>query len=330
MIVVADDPSIDRAVELLRSGGLVAIPTETVYGLAADAADRAAVARIFAAKGRPADHPLIVHLGVGAELDEWAVEVPDDARRLAEAFWPGPLTMILPRRPTVLDAVTGGLDTVALRTPDHPVALAVLERFGGGLAAPSANRFGRVSPTSAADVDADLGDDVDLILDGGTCSVGVESTIVTWIDGTLTLVRPGGIPAEALAEYLGGPLASPGEAPVRAPGTLASHYAPATPLELCLPSELVDVVAVRAASGARVGTISLHPVATAAVRSWQAEGGLALLARSLYRWLREADRSDLDLVVAALPPEGGLGTAVRDRLVRAAHREKTEHDLPPR
>jgi L-threonylcarbamoyladenylate synthase len=187
---------IDRAVEVLRGGGLVAFPTETVYGLGANASSPDALHRLYAVKGRPADHPVIVHLAAADELAEWAADVPDDARTLADSFWPGPLTLVLPCTDRVPSEATGGLATVALRVPDQPVALALLRAFGGGLAAPSANRFGRVSPTSALDVRADLGDDVDVILDGGPCRVGVESTIVDCSAGEPAILRLGGIPRE--------------------------------------------------------------------------------------------------------------------------------------
>ncbi len=180
---------------MLRDGGLVAFPTETVYGLGADASSPAALRRLYAVKGRPADHPVIVHLASIGQLADWAVDVPERARRLAEACWPGPLTLVLERSPRVPDEVTGGRPTVGLRVPDQPIALALLRAFGGGVAAPSANRFGRVSPTTADDVRADLGDDVDVVLDGGPCRVGVESTIVDCSRGDPIVLRLGGIRA---------------------------------------------------------------------------------------------------------------------------------------
>ncbi len=220
--------TIERAAELLRAGDLVAFPTETVYGLGADATNAKAVSRIFAAKGRPADHPVIVHLHDISQVERWASAMPDAARRLAEAFWPGPLTLILPRAASVHDAVTGGQDSVGLRVPSHPVARELLEAFGGGIAAPSANRFGRISPTRAAHVAGDLGDAVALILDGGACDVGIESTIVALTGDAPVLLRPGAIGERELARVLGhAPLAPDRSAP-RASGTLAAHYAPKT------------------------------------------------------------------------------------------------------
>ena len=195
--------AIARAAEVVRRGGLVAFPTETVYGLGADARDPRAVARIFAVKGRPSDHPLIVHVGSADAMEEWALDVPVLAHTFAARFWPGPLTLVLRRAADVLDEVTGGQHTVGLRVPSHPVALALIRASGCALAAPSANRFGRVSPTTAAHVRDDLGDDVDLILDGGPCEVGVESTIVDLSGREPAILRPGGVPREALEAVAG-------------------------------------------------------------------------------------------------------------------------------
>ncbi len=217
---------ITRAADALRAGRLVAFPTETVYGLGADASSPDAVHRLFAVKGRPADHPVIVHLGDADRLTGWAREVPDVAVALAAACWPGPLTLVLARTARVPDAVTGGLDTVGLRVPDQRVALALLREFGGGVAAPSANRFGRVSPTTAADVRADLGTEVDIVLDDGPCRVGLESTIVDCSRPAPAILRLGGVPRERIDELVGErvPVLDRGE--VRAPGTLSAHYAP--------------------------------------------------------------------------------------------------------
>lgn len=325
MIIDDSDESIGRAVEALRAGDLVAVPTETVYGLAADAADPTAVAKVFATKGRPATHPLIVHLGRTVPLDDWAVHVPDDARRLAEAFWPGPLSLVLERHPSVSSIVTGGRDTVALRVPAHPVALRLLDAFGGGLAAPSANRFGRVSPTTAADVHADLGDDVDLIIDGGSCEIGVESTIVELVGSAdVMILRSGAISPDEVATVLGRPVGSTPTGPARAPGMLASHYAPMTPLELWeqdAEGEATARAADLAAAGQRVGLLTLSRAdVPGATVSWDADGDAERFARSLYRWLRQADEEGLDALLVILPPPAGISLAVRDRLRRAAVR----------
>jgi L-threonylcarbamoyladenylate synthase len=296
---------VERAAAALGDGLLVALPTETVYGLGADASNEVAVRRIFAVKGRPVDHPLIVHLADPAAIDDWAIDVSDSARRLAEAFWPGPLTLLVRRAPHVLDVVTGGRPTVGLRVPAHPLTLAILRTFGGGVAAPSANRFGRVSPTTAAHVAEDLGDDVDLIVDGGHCDIGVESTIVDATVDPPQILRPGGIDAVAIEGVLAAHLAAPsGES--RAPGMLESHYAPhaavipvdslaeARTVEAALtddrrPSEIVDV-----------------------------SGDANLAARTLYDHLRRADRHGVVTLIIVQPSNEGIGAAVRDRLRKAA------------
>ncbi|MES0873653.1 L-threonylcarbamoyladenylate synthase [Sinimarinibacterium thermocellulolyticum] len=309
-----------EAVTRLRDGGLVAFPTETVYGLGADARNPAAVARIFAAKGRPADHPLIVHLADAAQLRDWACEVPRVARRLARKFWPGPLTMILPRAAGVPDAVTGGLDTVALRVPAHPLALALLRAFDGGIAAPSANRYGRVSPTRAEHVREELGAAVDLVLDGGPCAVGIESTIVDVTGDRARILRPGPITKRQLMEVLGASFSPiPGGA-VRAPGCEVSHYAPLARVVLTSGAQAVQVVEHWWALGMRVGLLSgWRPPTLEASVAWLSlpETGEEQ-ARALYCRLREADHLGLDVLVAVLPPAIGLGLALRDRLRRAA------------
>ncbi|MEO5680254.1 MAG: L-threonylcarbamoyladenylate synthase [Acidimicrobiales bacterium] len=303
---------------MLQRGGLVAFPTETVYGLGADAADPAAVARIFEVKGRPTDHPLIVHVGGTEDLARWAESVPASARRLAEAVWPGPLTVVVRRADHVPAAVAGGRSTIALRSPAHPMAQALLEAFGGGIAAPSANRFGRVSPTTADDVRADLGDDVDLILDGGPCRVGIESTIVDCTGDGVVVLRPGGVAAEVLEDILGQPVvrqAGPG-APA-APGTLASHYTPRA--RVVVAGSVEEAVARAAAAESVAGVLLQGPaVVPEGVTLLVADEDPAAYARVLYARLRQADRLGLDLLVAVAPPEQGLGVAVADRLRRAA------------
>lgn len=305
------DPSqsdpIGDAVRVLRRGGLVGMPTETVYGLAADASNETAVRRIFMVKGRPADHPLIVHLGQAEAMSQWAASIPPTAAVLADACWPGPLTVLVPRAEHVLDVVTGGRPTVGLRVPAHSMTLELLRRFGGGLAAPSANRFGHVSPTTAAHVRADLGRDVDVVLDGGPCPVGVESTIVDCTVEPPQILRPGGIVDEEIArllETIGGVASSSG--PSRASGMLASHYAPDATVEVF---DTVGAATARAdsltADGLRVDV--LDPTAD-----------LVAAAQHLYAWLRAADERGLDVVCAVLPAPVGLGHAIRDRLLKAA------------
>jgi len=312
---------VERAVAVLKGGGLVAFPTETVYGLGADASDDAAVSRIFAAKGRPRGHPLIVHLAGGARLDDWAIEIPDAARRLARAAWPGPLTLILRKSPRVGAAVTGGAETVGLRVPAHPIAQALLRGFGGGIAAPSANRFGAVSPTTADHVAGDLGDAVDYLLDGGACDVGVESSIVDLSRGRPVLLRPGGLPREQI-EPITGPLAGPDAEAPAAPGTLASHYAPRAEVLAVALDQVPAAVAAARDRGARVAVLAPG----AAFAAWPAlpvhacrlPDDVPGMARVLYAALRDLDDAGVDVVIAALPPAVGLGEAVGDRLRRAA------------
>ena len=307
-----------RAANILAVGGLVAFPTETVYGLGADASNAEAVARVFATKGRPTAHPLIVHLADATQLDDFAIAIPDAARALAAAAWPGPLTLILEKSARVSDAVTGGAATVGLRVPAHPLAQAMLAAFGGGVAAPSANRFGAVSPTTADHVVADLGRDVDYVLDGGPCRVGVESTIIDLSRGRAVLLRPGGLSREAI-EAIVGPLAEADVHAPAAPGTLASHYAPRARVIAVAPHEVPAAVA------AQTGRVAvLAP--SGAFATWPALAALAHplpdddagMARELYAALRDLDAAGVDVVIAALPPAAGLGEAVGDRLRRAA------------
>jgi L-threonylcarbamoyladenylate synthase len=308
---------IAHAASVLRAGGVVAFPTETVYGLGADASNEAAVARVYAIKGRPRAHPLIVHLAPDAVLDDWATGVPDIARELT-ALWPGPLTIILDKSARVAAAATGGSPTVGLRVPAHPMAQALLRAFGGGIAAPSANRFGAVSPTTADHVAADLGDDVDYILDGGACEVGVESTIVDLSRGHAVLLRPGGAPREVIEAITGALAAADHDAPA-APGTLESHYAPRARVIAVAPA---DVPAAVAASSGKIAVLA----PASAFAAWPPLPAMAHalpddvagMARDLYAALRDLDAAGVDLIVAALPPEAGLGEAVADRLRRAA------------
>jgi len=296
----ADRIAVARAAEALRAGGLVAFPTETVYGLGADAENAAAVGRLFAVKGRPETHPLIVHLGDASELETWASSVPEAARRLAGRFWPGPLTMILKKSERASDGVTGGQGTVGLRVPSHPLALSMLRAFGGGVAAPSANRFGKVSPTTAAHVRADLGGDVDFILDGGPCDVGVESTIVDLSGAEPAILRPGGVTREAVEEALGRRVEVREKGEVRAPGQLESHYAPRAEVVVVKPGEAEARAAELRKKGLTVEVIARPE------------------AQTLYAFLREADARGADAIVVVAPSEEGLGLAVADRLRKAA------------
>jgi L-threonylcarbamoyladenylate synthase len=314
------NPDIETAVRVLKKGGLVAFPTETVYGLGADAENAEAVRRIFRVKGRPEGHPLIVHLADARDADGWVVSVTPLARRLAARFWPGPLTLVLPRAPRVPDAVTGGQDTVALRVPAHPLALDLLRAFGGGVAAPSANRFGRVSPTTAAHVREDLGADIDLVLDGGPCAVGVESTILDLSGREPALLRPGGAAREALEAEAGRAIPPREGGPVRAPGTLPSHYAPDAIVELARRPEFAARAAGHLAAGRRVAVLAAERPAglPEAALLIELPANPAEAARRLYDALREADRRGCDVVLVELPAETGIGAAVSDRLRRAA------------
>lgn len=293
---------IDVAVAVLAAGGIVGLPTETVYGLAARVSDETAVRRVFAAKGRPADHPLIVHVSSLAQALAYG-EFDERATALAGRFWPGPLTLLVRRRDTVPLVVTGGRDTVAIRVPAHPMALELIDRLGEGLVAPSANRFGRVSPTEASHVVADLDGLVDLVLDGGRCTVGVESTIVD-CTGTLQVLRPGAVTADQIEEAAAEEVAG-ATGPSRAPGMLASHYAPRARVHLASATEEARAAASTMPPGSNVRVLGegLDAVAYAA---------------SLYGELRRADDDGVTDVVALLPEGGGLAAAVRDRLSKAA------------
>ncbi|WP_433455146.1 L-threonylcarbamoyladenylate synthase [Streptomyces sp. CA-142005] len=312
---------IENAAGVLRAGGLVALPTETVYGLGANAEDPAAVARIFQVKGRPPSHPLIVHIGGAEQLDDWVKDVPATARLLAEHFWPGPLTLVLRRGSRVPLEATGGLETVAVRVPDHPVALALLSAFGGGVTAPSANRFGSVSPTTADHVRAELGEAVDFVLDGGPCEVGVESTIVDATGEIPSILRPGGVTREDLEAVLGCPLAVPSTSRVRVPGQHPSHYAPRARVVLVEPEKVVAEAELAQDLGHQVGVFLPPAFADTAVKAHAVvtvPGSPAAYARGLYGFLRELDRQGCDLIIASLPVEEGLGLAIANRLRRAA------------
>ena len=319
---------IDQACAILRAGGLVAFPTETVYGLGADARNAVAVKRIFAAKGRPATNPLIVHVSGVAMAKLYANEWPDAARRLAQRFWPGPLTLVLPRFRTVAPEVSAGLNTVALRMPDHPLALALIQKFDGPLAAPSANRSTRVSPTTAEHVRQELGDRVDLILDGGPCAVGIESTV---IDLTArprpVILRPGGVTREQIEKVIG-PVHAPAgvvtsvTTPAASPGQHEVHYAPRAP---AFRFERAD--AHRASRwladhpGEHVVVLSLGAVpkepADAAHRVVEMSASPESYARHLYATLRAADEAGAAAIWVEMPPDEPVWVAVRDRLRRA-------------
>ncbi len=312
-VVPADSQSIARAAAALRDGGVVAFPTETVYGLGAVAFDRKAVARIFEIKQRPHFDPLIVHVLDRAMLDEVVTRITEPAQRLIDRFWPGALTLVLGKSAAIPELVTAGLASVAVRMPSHPVARALLAATGAPIAAPSANPFGGLSPTRARHVVEGLGDRVGLVLDGGPCEYGIESTIVA-LEPHPALLRPGAIPVEAI-EALTGRLAPLAEwDPVTAPGRLPHHYAPRTPLRV------VDPATVPARERGRAGLLALSGdfPGYAAVRLLSREGDLRAAAANFFEALHELDSVGVERIDAQPLPEAGLGLAMMDRLVRAA------------
>lgn len=316
MIVDNRLTDLDRAATILRQGGLVAIPTETVYGLAANALDPKAVAGIFAAKDRPFFDPLIVHVADTAWWPRVVREFPPLAAQLARRFWPGPLTLILPKSAAIPDLVTSGLATVGIRLPDHPLTRELIRLADVPVAAPSANPFGRLSPTTADHVRRQLGDRIDMVLDGGPCRVGVESTILQIQDNQAILLRPGGVSLEEIEAEIG-PVARPVQASQdqpAAPGMLDSHYAPRTKLQI------VDEVPVTPAP--RAGLLTLRPVEGrqfAAAEVLSPNGNLIEAAANFFQALHRLDQLGLDVILATSFPDEGLGRALNDRLRRAAH-----------
>jgi L-threonylcarbamoyladenylate synthase len=304
-------PAIAEAVTVLKHGGLVAIPTETVYGLAADARNPEAVRKIFALKGRPSDHPLIVHISGADRLAQWAVDIPEIAYRLAERFWPGPLALVLNKRGDVPDEVTGGQPTVALRCPDNALTQELLRQFDGGLAAPSANRFGHISPTTAQHVRDEFGDRAPLILDGGPCTLGIESTIIDLTRSPARVLRPGGVGIDQLRPFLpdvqaGGQTGSP-----RVSGDMAAHYAPRTPLRMLDRAQLIE-----AARGQDAVVLCLDDLPHGLVGLALAKDA-ATYARALYASLRWLDRQKAGQILLERIPQDGDWVAVADRVTRA-------------
>ncbi len=321
MTAAASDKDITHAVALLRAGELVAFPTETVYGLGADASNPDAVRKVFAVKGRPAEHPLIVHIGDAAQLRDWACDVPPAAIKLAQQFWPGPLTLVLKRTSRVPGVVTGGQDTVAIRVPSHPLAQQLLKAFGGGIAAPSANRFGHVSATTAAHVREEFGDTVACVLDGGSADVGIESTIVDCSRGGVTLLRPGWITPQQIETAAGVTLTAPDAQAPRVSGTLDKHYAPQTPVLLMEGDLVVELARSLTRQGKRVAVLArtaLQPVIEGVV--WKAAPqDAAGYAHDIYSSLRELDHAGCDAILVEQPPEASEWAAIKDRLIRASN-----------
>ena len=325
----AETNPIEHAARRLAEGDVVAFPTETVYGLGADATNPRAIARVFALKGRPSDHPLIVHIGEPASLGEWVSSIPPHARALAERFWPGPLTMILPRSSRVPDAVTGAQGTVGMRCPSHPIARSLLAEFArvgsGAIAAPSANKFGHVSPTQARHVRDEFGPGL-MVLDGGACEVGLESTIVDLSRREAVLLRPGGVSREDLASVLGSPPRERDAEAPRASGTLASHYAPRTPLVLVGSEGLEREIA----NAPDVAVLALRrPPEASRAAAWIVAPADALrYGHDLYANLRTLDASGARRIVVEAPPRNPVWEAVNDRLSRAAQAGMGEDDEP--
>ena len=308
--------AISNAAAALLAGALVAFPTETVYGLGADASNESAVAHIYRVKGRPADHPLIVHIGQLSQLDEWAIDIPDYAIALARDFWPGPMTLILKRSEKARDFITGGQDSVGVRIPANPIALALLREFAGGIAAPSANRFGAISPTTAQAVKDEIGEFLDahrdLILDGGPCLVGVESTIIECLEDFPRVLRPGAITVEMIEESTGLNVEN-SKSQTRASGLLDTHYAPKAKVFLLDPINPV----VACITGVGFIAAANHPTPDGAIRL-AAPISDDEYARGLYEALREGDRKNLSAIYVVPPAGDGVAIAIRDRLQRAA------------
>lgn len=333
MLKPEQQAQIESAAAILRNGGTVAIPTETVYGLAADAANTEAVKRIFSIKGRPEKHPLIVHIADESQLGYWAGEIPDSAKLLARRFWPGPLTLILSRSDKVSDSITGGQDTVGLRVPDHPVALALLRAMGPntGLAAPSANRYGHLSPTTAQHVRDELGDSVDMILDGGPCQVGLESTIVSCVGDAVTVLRPGGVPVSAIEKALQRKVevVDSTTARIRVSGSELAHYAPLTQLELVSQETLWQRASELEAQGLRVATMEwsapnekhLTGNKPSRIERTTMPANPVSYGQMLYATLHRLDSGHFDRLLAEAPPLTIEWLAVADRLKRASHRK---------
>lgn len=309
--------ALQQALARLRAGELVVIPTETVYGLAADAENPAAVASIFRLKGRPATHPLIVHIPDAEQLHHWARDIPDYAWTLANTFWPGPISLVLRRSSRVPDVVTGGQDSVALRIPQHPLTLRLLQMFGGGIAAPSANRYGRISPTTPAHVEAQFGDDTPFILDGGPCQGGIESTIVSCLETTPRILRPGLITATAVAEITGLSVSEQNNAftEVRTAGQDKSHYAPTTPTILISRSNPAGWPEL---SGQRTGFLGFGEPPMAVTMAVKLPSDSAGAAQRLYAALHSLDNAGLDLILLESPPASPQWDGIRDRLTRAS------------
>lgn len=325
-ILPADAGAIREAASILQGGGLVAFPTETVYGLGVHAENESAVRAMFAAKGRPADHPVIVHVAEASQVESFVTEVPETARRLASAFWPGPMTLVFRKGQRVSPLVTGGLETVGLRVPSHPVAQALLREFGGPIAAPSANRFGQVSCTRAQHVADELTGRVDLILDGGECAIGLESTIIDVSSGQPAILRPGAVTVEDVSRVLGSAPAGHSASAPRVSGSLPSHYAPAARVEIVAADRLAERASELLAESRRIAVLTQQKVSLdPRIQTLRLPPSAPDLAHDLYDLLRQVDAMGCDVALVTLPSDQGLGAAIVDRLLRAAGPRENAH-----
>ncbi len=314
-----DAELLSQAVQALKHGDVIGLPTETVYGLAADAMNISAVRKIFALKGRPIDHPLIVHIADSAQLSKWAINIPEEAFVLAQHFWPGPLTLILQKNPSVPDEVTGGQDTIGLRCPAHPLALTLLQQFNGGVAAPSANRFGHISPTTARHVRNEFGDAVAIVLDGGECEVGIESTIIDLSSEQPRLLRPGMISQTDIESVIGLIASLSSDANSESPrvsGSLAAHYAPRTPMHMLARDELILEYGNKIKQGLHCEVLCLNTLPDG-IKGLSLSNEYQAYAHDLYAAMRELDSRHADLLLIEKTPQTSDWVAVNDRLSRA-------------
>jgi len=312
----ADAQLLSQAVQALKQGEVIGLPTETVYGLAADAMNISAVRKIFALKGRPVDHPLIVHIADSAQLSKWAINIPEEAFVLAQHFWPGPLTMILQKHPCVPDEVTGGQNTVGLRCPAHPLALTLLQQLNSGVAAPSANRFGHISPTTAQHVRNEFGDAVAIVLDGGECEVGIESTIIDLSSEQPRLLRPGMISQTDIESVIGSIASKANQESPRVSGSLAAHYAPRTPMRMLAREELIFEYARKTDQDLRCEVLCLDTLPES-INGVCLSSEYHAYAHGLYAAMRELDDRDANYLLIEQTPQTAEWVAVNDRLNRA-------------
>ena len=319
-VVRASQAEIEAAVDALRDGELVAFPTETVYGLGANASNPAAVRKVYELKGRPPSHPVIVHIDQAKYLRRWVRELTPAAEKLAAAFWPGPLTLVLPRGENVQDVVTGGQDSVAIRIPSHPMARQLLDAFGGGIAAPSANRYGRLSATRAEHVEDEFGDAVKVVLDGGECQVGLESTIVSCLDDSVRLLRPGAVTLSQLRGVVGEVQIGADKTSPRVPGSAPAHYAPATPLTIVPGGEIDALAESLSEGGQRIAVLAQRlPLKTYQYVTWINAGKRAeAFGHDLYANLRTLDKAGCARILVQEVPGDERWDAIRDRLARGA------------